>query len=75
MGVRLSFLRTVLLGLMLSTLALSQGAAAGVMIPPPNEVMGDGQTPIYIPILADDLNIRASAKVELGTVQPTIRNG
>ena len=75
MGVRLTNVMKVLSSLVISSLALSQTAQAGVMIPPPQAVTGDGQTAVYIPILADELDIRASAKVELGAVEPTIQNG
>lgn len=68
--------RILLLGAcyVLSTLIVSP-AMAGVTIPSPNSVEGDGQSSIYLPILSDTLQIRTVAKAELGTVKITQSDG
>ena len=58
----------------LSLFLVCETAAGGVVIPSPNSVIGDGKSAVFIPILSDTLDIRTTAKVDIGSVRPTYRN-
>ena len=47
---------------------------SGIAIPSPQTLLGDGKTEVFIPILAGSLDVRVTAKADVGTVRSTFRN-